>query len=506
VDADAAATDPTGTVLAAAPPAEERDVPVGPAPPRPMPLRFAPEGGGRRRKPDPANEATTELPSRPLPRPNPTAETRRRPTVTPISRTTLPSPIPLVRRDAPAPRPLAPVGDTVDEQPAMQSLADAHPAVEEKPTAPEPTEQEQSEPRREPALSDTPTFASMQDPLSGPLKEPLLAPLLDPTVSEDDEDPYDAHGGISPLAPDAPGPVEDRWASEWASGDWAMSPFAVDEPASDTPEPGRPDPRHEESAADDMVDDGADEVSDFGSDESGSDDAAAPVPRAARHRHPDESVEDRGSTDDAQPENTHSENTYPENTRQADPAAEIPEAAPLAEPVERDAEPPRADARAGIDRPAERPVAPADDDVTGYLDRPAAHELPRRRTGIDRGQAPAASHPPRPAPGAEAGPPPAAPSPAPRPAPVGPDDDQAAGAAPDVEHADDQADLGLHPQSVARLSDADRELLARLQAELGAGRKPKVSRRAGVAGGTNGTATNGNGNGPHRVDPPDLAG
>lgn len=55
-----------------------------------------------------------------------------------------------------------------------------------------------------------------------------------------------------------------------------------------------------------------------------------------------------------------------------------------------------------------------------------------------------------------------------------------------------QANLGLRPESLARLSDADRQLLARLQAELVNGR-PRVSRRAGIANG-------------HRSGPPDLAG
>jgi hypothetical protein len=71
------------------------------------------------------------------------------------------------------------------------------------------------------------------------------------------------------------------------------------------------------------------------------------------------------------------------------------------------------------------------------------------------------------------------------------------------------ADLGLRPESLARLSDADRQLLARLQAELLDGRKPRVSRRAGIANGsgTNGSSGNGSGiNGAPRADPPDLAG
>jgi hypothetical protein len=86
--------------------------------------------------------------------------------------------------------------------------------------------------------------------------------------------------------------------------------------------------------------------------------------------------------------------------------------------------------------------------------------------------------------------------------------------------------LGLRPESVARLSDADRDLLARLQADLGTGTRPRLSRRAGVAApngpaasgpslngpapkGPNGSVPNEgapNGGGPGRPDPPDLAG
>ncbi len=69
--------------------------------------------------------------------------------------------------------------------------------------------------------------------------------------------------------------------------------------------------------------------------------------------------------------------------------------------------------------------------------------------------------------------------------------------------------LGLRPESLARLSDADRQLLARLQAELLEGRKPRVSRRAGIGNGAGPHRPGNNGvgnNGSHRSDPPDLAG
>lgn len=92
--------------------------------------------------------------------------------------------------------------------------------------------------------------------------------------------------------------------------------------------------------------------------------------------------------------------------------------------------------------------------------------------------------------------------------------------------AREQPDLGLRPESLARLSESDRELLDQLQAELLEGSRPRVSRTAGIGGTTN-TAetgpngavrsspngaghgdTNGNGrNGdPNRTNPPDLAG
>jgi hypothetical protein len=63
----------------------------------------------------------------------------------------------------------------------------------------------------------------------------------------------------------------------------------------------------------------------------------------------------------------------------------------------------------------------------------------------------------------------------------------------------DRRELGLRPESIARLSDADRQLLARLQAELLEGRRQQFARR--ITNGTGATA-----NGSHRGPPPDLAG
>jgi len=62
---------------------------------------------------------------------------------------------------------------------------------------------------------------------------------------------------------------------------------------------------------------------------------------------------------------------------------------------------------------------------------------------------------------------------------------------PAEEDGEDRSDLGLRPESVARLSDADRQLLARLQSELLEGRRQRVGR--GIT------------NGSHRGPPPDFA-
>ncbi|NMH79959.1 hypothetical protein HF577_23055 [Pseudonocardia xinjiangensis] len=94
--------------------------------------------------------------------------------------------------------------------------------------------------------------------------------------------------------------------------------------------------------------------------------------------------------------------------------------------------------------------------------------------------------------------------PAPEPAPVAETRPQDA---PEPEPVAGAAELGLRPESLARLSDEDRQLLARLQAELSEGRRPRVVRRAGIANGSgsNGSSSNGH-NGTPRSDPPDLAG
>ncbi|WP_344736671.1 hypothetical protein [Pseudonocardia petroleophila] len=100
--------------------------------------------------------------------------------------------------------------------------------------------------------------------------------------------------------------------------------------------------------------------------------------------------------------------------------------------------------------------------------------------------APASPEPPRPVP--RPAPQPSA-RPVPRPSPVRPP----APAAP------------APSETAARLSDADRDLLARLQSELGGGDapRPRVSRRAGIAGENGNGAPNGRG--PH-PPPPDIAG
>ncbi|TQM15925.1 hypothetical protein [Pseudonocardia kunmingensis] len=67
--------------------------------------------------------------------------------------------------------------------------------------------------------------------------------------------------------------------------------------------------------------------------------------------------------------------------------------------------------------------------------------------------------------------------------------------------AGQRPELGLRPESLARLSDADRQLLARLQAELVEGRKPRIGRRPDLARGAAPRT-----NGSRRSAPPDLAG
>jgi hypothetical protein len=122
--------------------------------------------------------------------------------------------------------------------------------------------------------------------------------------------------------------------------------------------------------------------------------------------------------------------------------------------------------------------------------RPARHRYADEQLGNGMAE-PAAEPSPEPEPAPRPEPPvQAAPAPAPLP--------DAAG-----------ADLGLRPESLARLSDSDRELLARLQAELQGGTRPRVIRRAGIANGSGPAGSNGNGsggNGNPRKDPPDLAG
>ncbi len=312
---------------------------------RPLPLRPASEGGRRRRT---ASDPASGTASR--------AGEQRRPTVTSISRNALPSPVPLVRREGGGPaRPPAPVdppGEATDQQHAVR------PAAEGQVSTP----------------ADTPTFRSVQDPLSGPLNAPLLATLLDPTPSagtDGYEDGREYRGaafsmrGVSPLAPDANAAVEDGWAGDWASGEWASGDWAVASPA-DAPDP------------------------DFDGDEPEDAPAASAAPEpvpvdAARHRF----------------------------------------AGPQPPPL-----------------PPLPPLAPT----------PAA----QRQVPEPQRPEPQRPEPQRPEP--------------------------------------DRNDLGLRPDSLARLSDADRELLARLQAELGAaGRKPRLTRGASAV-------PNGNGR------PPNLAG
>ena len=438
---DAAATDPTGTVVG--------DItPITPAS-RPLPLR-------------PARDAAPAGPeSRPAPRPF----ERRRTTVTPLTRSSLPSPVPLARRDGTRVRPLVPVHDEtpVDTAGDTSGAEATDPQRTVRPDggdAYSSLEQEQI-----PALADTPMFRSMQDPLSGPLNAPLLAPLLDPTpfdehgtpVEDEDDDPFGLHG-ISPLAPDrpigvtAPAPAEDRWANEWASGDWAVSPSDLDRSGPDRSGPDRSGPDRSARTVEDEP--GSDPGSDV-------DEIDAPRHRAAH------------GLAEAPPASAPPIPLSPLASRftAESPIVALPPTGPAASAV-----PPAAAAPqppAAVSPPTSRPP-------TG----PPTPAAPRSQLGSPAPNSPRSSGPDRA---------PAAPEPA--------REEQAA------------EGPGLRPDPVARLSDADRELLARLQAELGSGTRPRTSRRAGVAApngngqsrtGTNGNGTNGNG--PGRHDPPDLAG
>ncbi|MFC4943344.1 hypothetical protein [Pseudonocardia sp. GCM10023141] len=378
----------TAPLQTPAPSAEQEPLPP------PVPIRAVPDPGGRRRRSVPADDVAPDPIPRPAPRPVPGRGPQRRQIVTPISRNSAPSPIPLVRRDGtpPSPRALQPVSG--DPEPSAGRGPD-----EARPGA---------------------AFAALDDPLAGPLNEPLLEARLEPTILE--SDPLGL-GDIRPVDPPAPvdrdeatsspvvEPTDERWAKEWASGSWAMAPSALVDstPATRTDEaPTQPEQGGR---------------------------------RRARHRSGDEDL--------------------------------VAAAAPVAEPEERAVE--AAEGHAEADREADEPAAavesvspPSDQQVSSP--QPAPHQPPAQRS----------------------------PSPVPSP-PRG--------------IPQETPELQLRPESLARLSEADRELLARLQAELGQGRKPRVTRRAGVAGvPTNGSATNGspgNGSGPtngHGGGGPDMSG
>jgi hypothetical protein len=76
-----------------------------------------------------------------------------------------------------------------------------------------------------------------------------------------------------------------------------------------------------------------------------------------------------------------------------------------------------------------------------------------------------------------------------------PDRAEEAADEPSGQDREEREEIGLRPDSIARLSDADRQLLARLQAELLEGRRQRIGRRI-----TNGVPTNGS----HRGSPPDY--
>ncbi len=72
----------------------------------------------------------------------------------------------------------------------------------------------------------------------------------------------------------------------------------------------------------------------------------------------------------------------------------------------------------------------------------------------------------------------------------------------------EQTGLILRPESAARLSESDRELLARLQADLGEGSRRRVTRQPGIDGddGRHESSTGTNGRGQRPAAPPDMTG
>ncbi|MEJ3655658.1 hypothetical protein WEH80_22065 [Actinomycetes bacterium KLBMP 9759] len=193
-------------------PMHEPEEPVAqdePAQSHEPPVRAAFGNSGRRRLITEEAEPVEPGP-RPVPRTVPDAGTPRRTTVTPISRTVLPAPVPLVRRDAATPpqvHPLAPL-------PKQES--------------PEPTEQLRQSPARR--SGESPALAALNDPLSGPLNEPLLDPLLAPRYLDDDplgvddaDVPPPTTQIDAPVEEPEPAAPEESWAAEWSSGSWAMS-------------------------------------------------------------------------------------------------------------------------------------------------------------------------------------------------------------------------------------------------------------------------------------------
>jgi hypothetical protein len=159
-----------------------------------------------------------------------------------------------------------------------------------------------------------------------------------------------------------------------------------------------------------------------------------------------------------------------------------------------DAPPERHPRPRGQDERAARSDEPPSREPRPAPRRPARHRYADEPVADGRGTTEPAAEP--------------SPEPETRPAPR-PEPPAQARPAPAPQPDADAADLGLRPESLARLSDADRELLARLQAELQGGPAPRVVRRAGVANGSGPNGSNGNGsgvNGNPRMDPPDRSG
>ncbi|WP_214404482.1 hypothetical protein [Pseudonocardia lacus] len=325
------------------------------------------------------------------------------------------------------------------------------------------------------------TAGSDFDPLQDPLSRPLMPPLLDPTP------PLTGPIGLVTPAPDGrpsdDGPVSDEsWSGDWLSGAWAMPSEGDGGNGSEQdreitpPRPiGRRSARHRylrtpdepvdgEPATGDPADGGQQARVD------GPGSGAIPLPPAGTGAHP--AVPPGSGPIPLPPAGTGAHPVVP-STNGANPGPPANGAIPM---------PP---ASGPIPLPPASGPIPMPPAANGAIPMP-----PATTGGVPQ-------TPTRPA--------------IPMPSGEGRDHDAHADERrqiPDDRTVDLEHDpnLGLRPESLARLGEADLDLLAKLQAELRSGRVPRGDDRApepphrpAVDGtGANGAvARNGNGSGPH---------